>query len=140
MNKKIRNQSTDFLFDAILQLQSREECYSFFEDLCTINEILSLSQRFEVAAMLRQHETYLKIAEQTGASTATISRVNRSLNYGTSGYDMVLDRIRETAATAPSAAEAGNGARSGQDTGTGESAAAGGNDRDASANEPMADR
>ncbi|SEA15166.1 Trp operon repressor family [Lachnospiraceae bacterium NK3A20] len=93
MNKKIRTESVDHLFDAIMALNSREECYEFFEDLCTVNEILSLSQRFEVATMLRRHETYLRIAEQTGASTATISRVNRSLNYGNDGYDMVLDRI-----------------------------------------------
>jgi TrpR-related protein YerC/YecD len=93
MNKKIRTESVDHLFDAIMALNSRDECYEFFEDLCTVNEILSLSQRFEVATMLRRHETYLRIAEQTGASTATISRVNRSLNYGNDGYDMVLDRI-----------------------------------------------
>ncbi len=93
MNKKIRTQSVDQLFEAILSLQTKEECYTFFEDLCTVNEILSLSQRFEVAAMLRDHETYLKIADQTGASTATISRVNRSLNYGNDGYEMVLERM-----------------------------------------------
>ena len=71
----------------------KEECYTFFEDICTINELLSLSQRFEVAKMLREHKTYLEIAEKTGASTATISRVNRSLNYGNDGYDMVFERI-----------------------------------------------
>ncbi len=65
----------------------------FFEDVCTINEILSLSQRFEVARMLRESRTYLDIAESTGASTATISRVNRSLNYGNDGYDMVFERL-----------------------------------------------
>lgn len=93
MNKKIHTPSVDHLFDAVLSLQNKEECYDFFEDLCTVNEILSLSQRFEVATMLRRHDTYLKIAEQTGASTATISRVNRALNYGNDGYDMVLGRI-----------------------------------------------
>ena len=71
----------------------KEECYTFFEDICTINELLSLSQRFEVAKMLREHRTYLDIAEKTGASTATISRVNRSLNYGNDGYDMVFARM-----------------------------------------------
>ena len=81
MNKKIMTPAVDELFDAILSLQSKEECYSFFEDLCTINELLSLSQRYEVASMLRDKKTYLEIAEKTGASTATISRVNRSLNY-----------------------------------------------------------
>ena len=95
MNTKIRTEAVDQLFEGILALRSKDECYDFFEDLCTVNEILSLSQRFEVAAMLRDHETYLKIAEQTGASTATISRVNRSLNYGNDGYEMVMERIKE---------------------------------------------
>ena len=70
MNKKIKTDAVDSLFDAVLCLQSREECYSFFEDLCTVNELLSLSQRFEVAAMLKDGKTYLEIAEKTGASTA----------------------------------------------------------------------
>ena len=95
MNKKIRTDAVDNLFDAVLSLQNKEECYSFFEDLCTVNELLSLSQRFEVASMLRQHKTYLEIAEKTGASTATISRVNRSLNYGDDGYELVFDRLQE---------------------------------------------
>jgi TrpR-related protein YerC/YecD len=93
VNKKIKTEAVDFLFDAILSLQSKEECYTFFEDVCTVNELLSLSQRFEVAKMLREQKTYLEIAEKTGASTATISRVNRSLNYGNDGYDLVFDRI-----------------------------------------------
>lgn len=93
MNKKIKTEAVDSLFDAILSLRDRDECYNFFEDLCTVNELLSLSQRFEVAAMLKGHKTYLEIAEKTGASTATISRVNRSLNYGNDGYDLVFERI-----------------------------------------------
>lgn len=93
MNKKLKNEAVDFLFDAVLCLKTREECYNFFEDLCTVNELLSLSQRFEVAAMLKSHMTYLEIAEKTGASTATISRVNRSLNYGNDGYEMVFGRM-----------------------------------------------
>ena len=93
MNKKLHTDAVDYLFDAILSLKNRDECYTFFEDVCTINEILSLSQRFEVAAMLRSGKTYLEIAEKTGASTATISRVNRSLNYGNDGYDMVFERL-----------------------------------------------
>jgi TrpR-related protein YerC/YecD len=93
MNKKIRNEAVDHLFDAILCLKDSEECYTFFEDVCTVNELLSLSQRFEVAKMLRDQKTYLEIAEKTGASTATISRVNRSLNYGNDGYDMVFGRM-----------------------------------------------
>ncbi|MGN0384976.1 MAG: YerC/YecD family TrpR-related protein [Lachnospiraceae bacterium] len=95
MNKKIKTPAVDFLFDAILCLKTREECYGFFEDLCTVNELLSLSQRFEVAAMLKEKKTYLEIAEKTGASTATISRVNRSLNYGNDGYDLVFDRMEK---------------------------------------------
>ena len=94
MNKKLHTDAVDYLFDAILSLKDRDECYTFFEDVCTINEILSLSQRFEVALMLRQGRTYLDISEDTGASTATISRVNRSLNYGNDGYDMALDRMK----------------------------------------------
>lgn len=93
MNKKLKTNAVDQLFDAILSLETKEECYAFFEDLCTVNELLSLSQRFEVAAMLRNHKTYLEIAEKTGASTATISRVNRSLNYGNDGYDMMFERL-----------------------------------------------
>ena len=95
MSKKIRNEATDGLFRAILSLRSMEECYTFFEDVCTINEIQSLSQRFEVAKLLRERKTYLEIAERTGASTATISRVNRSLNYGNDGYDLAIQRIQE---------------------------------------------
>ncbi len=95
MVKKIRTEAVNSLFDAILTLQNREECFTFFEDICTVNELLSLSQRFEVAHMLREERTYLDIAEKTGASTATISRVNRSLNYGNDGYDMVFERLNE---------------------------------------------
>ena len=95
MNKKIRTPEVEQLFKAILQLQNTEECFEFFEDLCTINELLSLSQRYEVARMLREQRTYHEIAEKTGASTATISRVNRSLNYGNDGYDMVMKRLGE---------------------------------------------
>ncbi len=95
MSKSIRTEAVDHLFEAILCLRNKEECYTFFEDVCTINEILSLSQRFEVAGMLREKHTYLDISERTGASTATISRVNRSLNYGNDGYELVLTRLEE---------------------------------------------
>ena len=95
MVKQLKSEPVDHLFEAILTLKSKEECYSFFEDLCTVNELLSLSQRFEVAAMLKEHKTYLDIAEKTGASTATISRVNRSLTYGNDGYEMVFSRMKE---------------------------------------------
>ncbi len=93
MSKTVRTEAVDHLFEAILTLESKEECYTFFQDVCTINELLSLSQRYEVAKMLREKKTYLEIADKTGASTATISRVNRSLNYGCDGYDMVFSRL-----------------------------------------------
>lgn len=94
MNKKIRTEETDHLFEAILTLEDKEECYRFFEDICTVNELVSMAQRYEVAHMLRQNNTYMEIAQKTGASTATISRVNRSLNYGCDGYDMVFQRVQ----------------------------------------------
>ena len=93
MNKKIQTDAVDHLFEAILCLKSKEECYNFFEDLCTVNELLSLSQRYEVASMLKDRKTYLEIADKTGASTATISRVNRSLNYGSDGYELIFERL-----------------------------------------------
>ena len=95
MSKKIHTEAVDHLFEAILSLKDKEECYTFFEDVCTINELMSLSQRFEVARMLRQKKTYLEISEKTGASTATISRVNRSLTYGNDGYEMVFNRMED---------------------------------------------
>lgn len=95
MNKKIKTPAVDHLIDAILCLENREESYNFFEDLCTVNELLSLSQRFEVATMLRERKTYMEIAEKTGASTATISRVNRSLNYGSDGYELIFERLNK---------------------------------------------
>lgn len=94
MNSKLKTPAVEQLFDAILSLENKGECAAFFEDLCTINELLSLSQRFEVAKMLREKKTYLDIAEKTGASTATISRVNRSLNYGSDGYEKVFERLQ----------------------------------------------
>ena len=96
MSKTVKTEAVDHLFEAILTLQNKEECYTFFQDVCTINELLSLSQRYEVAKMLREKKTYLEIAEKTGASTATISRVNRSLNYGCDGYDMEFSRLEKT--------------------------------------------
>ncbi|MCI8798638.1 YerC/YecD family TrpR-related protein [Acetatifactor muris] len=95
MNKDVKSEAADSLFDAILCLKSREECYRFFEDLCTVNELHSMSQRFEVAVMLKNRSTYLEVAEKTGASTATISRVNRSLNYGNGGYEVVFERMKK---------------------------------------------
>lgn len=97
MGKNIRSDAVDFLFDAIKTLETREEYYDFFEDICTVNELLSLAQRLEVASMLRIKKTYTEIADQTGASTATISRVNRSLNYGNDAFEMAFKRMPEMA-------------------------------------------
>lgn len=93
---KLKNDEADHLFDAVLALKDQEECYRFFEDLCTVTELRALSQRLEVAKLLRSGETYTAIAEKTGASTATISRVNRCLSYGADGYKTVLDRLSAT--------------------------------------------
>jgi TrpR-related protein YerC/YecD len=93
MNDKLKDPQTDTLFDAILSLQSREECYRLFEDLCTVSEIKSLTQRLQIAELLYQGRTYSEIFELTGVSTATISRVNRSLEYGADGYRTVLQRM-----------------------------------------------
>ncbi|WAH37876.1 YerC/YecD family TrpR-related protein [Alicyclobacillus dauci] len=90
---KLRSREIERLFQAILSLQSEDECFQFFDDLCTIGEIQSLAQRLEVAHMLRQGATYHAIEEQTGASTATISRVKRCLHYGADGYRLILDRL-----------------------------------------------
>ena len=95
MSKKINSASVDFIFDAILSLQNREECYAFFEDICTIKELQSLYQRFRVACLLDSGSNYLEVSDTTGASSATISRVNRSLIYGEGGYDIVFSRIPE---------------------------------------------
>ena len=94
-DSKLKNEQTDLLFEAILSLNSQEECYRLFEDLCTIHEIQALAQRLEVAKLLRERITYHEIAERTGASTATISRVNRCLTYGAYGYNIVLDRMEK---------------------------------------------
>ncbi len=95
MNSKIRDENTDKLFNAILLLNDVDECYNFFEDLCTVSEIKALAQRLEVAKMLKSGITYTEIAEKTGASTATISRVNRCLNYGADGYSMIIERLEK---------------------------------------------
>ena len=95
MNNKLQNENMDFLFKAILSLETLEECYDFFEDLCTVQELKTLSQRIVVAKMLSEKSVYTDIVERTGASTATISRVNRSLQYGCDGYDKIFERINE---------------------------------------------
>ena len=93
MNDKLKNKAMDDLFDAILCLETKEECYDFFEDLCTVLELKAISQRFQVAKMLSEHHVYNEIVSATGASTATISRVNRSLNYGNDGYELIFQRM-----------------------------------------------
>ncbi len=93
MLEKIRNERTDQLFRAILELQSLEECYAFFDDLCTIGEVQSLSQRLDVAVMLKNRQTYDTIQTETGASTATISRIRRCVDYGSGGYSLIVDRL-----------------------------------------------
>lgn len=94
---KLRDDLLDRLFEAILTLENTDECYSFFEDLCTVAEIKSMAQRFEVAKMLDEgNRTYGEIVTGTGASTATISRVKKALNYGADGYKLVLERIKNT--------------------------------------------
>lgn len=95
MNSKIKDKITDNLFEAILTLKTVEECYAFFEDVCTVHEIKSLAQRLEVARMLEQKKTYIEIQNTTGASTATISRVNRCLEYGADGYKIILERTND---------------------------------------------
>ncbi|GAA0430123.1 YerC/YecD family TrpR-related protein [Lentibacillus halophilus] len=90
---KLRGEQLDQLFDAILSLKNREECYQFFDDIATMSEVHSIAQRLQVAKMLREGYTYNVIEEETNASTATISRVRRFVNYGSDGYQIVLDRL-----------------------------------------------
>lgn len=91
--EKFEKKLTDNLFRAVLSLQSVEECYQFFEDVCTIKEIQEIAQRLEVARLLREGKAYNDVAKQTGASTATISRVNKCISYGSGGYQIVLERL-----------------------------------------------
>ncbi|RKQ84740.1 YerC/YecD family TrpR-related protein [Brockia lithotrophica] len=100
--EKLRDSGLDSLFEAILTLETLEECYAFFDDLCTVNELKAMAQRFEVARMLVEGETYAAIEEKTGASTATISRVKRSLYYGSDGYALVLRKLKECRGGSPS--------------------------------------
>ena len=95
MARYIKDENADMLFQAILSLETIDECYDFFEDLCTMTELKSMSQRIVVAKMLREKQVYSEIVKQTGASTATISRVNRSINYGSDGYAVVFERLKK---------------------------------------------
>ena len=99
MESKMRDLNVEFLFQAVLKLESMEECYKFFGDLCTINELRSITQRLVVAKMLDDRKVYSDIVAQTGASPATIRRVNRSLNYGSDGYRIVFDRLEDKPAS-----------------------------------------
>lgn len=94
-DSRIRDDAIDDLFKGILLLENVEECYRFFDDLCTVSELKALAQRFQVAKMLKSGNTYNDIVEKTGASTATISRVKRFLHYGADGYNIILDRLEK---------------------------------------------
>ena len=94
INSKIKSKEMDLFFKAILKLETIEECYKFFEDVATINEVKALAQRMHVAKLLSEKKTYTEIAEVTGASTATISRVNRCVYYGSDGYTTILERLK----------------------------------------------
>jgi TrpR-related protein YerC/YecD len=92
-DSRIKSEQVDKFFEAVLLLENQEECYKFFEDICTIKEIKSIAQRLEVGKLLKAKKTYNEIEAETGASTATISRINRALNYGVGGYDIILKRL-----------------------------------------------
>ena len=94
MSSKLKDDNIDFLFRAILELETIDDCYDFFEDLCTVQELKTISQRIVVAKMLSEKCVYTDIVNATGASTATISRVNRSLQYGWDGYDKIFEKIK----------------------------------------------
>ena len=94
MNTKLKSSETDELFKALMLLENTEECYNFFEDLCTVTELKSLSQRFHVAKLLSEGKTYIEVGELTGASTATISRISKCLMYGADGYNLILKRLQ----------------------------------------------
>ena len=95
MNSNLKSNSMDELFEAILSLETSDECYDFFDDLCTIQELRTFAQRFQVARMLNNKKVFSEIVKETGASSATISRVNRSLNYGSGGYISVIEKINK---------------------------------------------
>ncbi len=95
MNTKLKDMNVDYLFKAILSLETMDECYNFFDDLCTVPELKALSQRLEVGRLLGEVRVYSDIVAKTAASTATISRVNRSLNYGSDGYKVVFERVKD---------------------------------------------
>ncbi len=95
MGKKMNDDFREKLYEAVLLLKTKEECENFFADICTITELSSISQRLEVAMLLKEKKTFNEIVSKTGASTTTISRVNRCLQYGDGGYETVLERMKE---------------------------------------------
>ena len=95
MNNQLKDEYMTYLFNCILSLENEEECYAFFEDLCTISELKAMAQRMHVAKMLTEQRVYNDIVKITGASTATISRVNRCLSYGSGGYRIAIDRLKQ---------------------------------------------
>ncbi|MBQ8739305.1 MAG: hypothetical protein IJZ04_07390 [Clostridia bacterium] len=95
--KKLQTKEIDTLFDAILLLENREECYKFFEDICTVRELTDIAQRLKAAKMLKNGENYAVVSSETGMSTATISRVSKCLEYGEGGYELVLERLEKNA-------------------------------------------
>ena len=94
-NSKVKCGETDELFRAILSLKTEEECYRFFDDLCTVGEIKAMAQRFHVAQLLSEGKTFTQISEEVGASSATITRVNKCISYGSDGYRQIIDRLAE---------------------------------------------
>jgi TrpR-related protein YerC/YecD len=95
MLRRLKDPNVEMLFKAMLSLETVEECYDFFEDICTVDEVQSIAKRLCAAKMLKDGMVYNEINEKTGLSTATISRVNRSMKYGNGGYDMVFERIKK---------------------------------------------
>lgn len=95
MNSKLKNEHTDCFYRAVLGLRNLDECYAFFEDICTVSEIQAMAQRFYVARFLDEGRTYQEISVATGASTATISRINKCLEYGADGYKTALGRLKD---------------------------------------------
>ena len=96
MESKIKDKNVDALYKAVLTLKTEDECYRFFEDICTVQELKSIAQRLQVAKQLQEEKTYAVIEENTKVSTATISRINRSLHYGADGYKLVLARLKKS--------------------------------------------
>ena len=95
MNRKLQSENIDVLYEAVGLIETREEFYNFFEDLCTITELQAMAHRFAVAKMLTEGFTYQEISEKTGASTATISRINKCIGYGADGYNVILSRMKK---------------------------------------------